>query len=98
MHTVTLDGKEYTLRCDLNVAEQIEEKYGSLGGLQKQNGSASALKFLTAAMINEHYKYTGSSERVTEDFVGARLTMADRVPVMNAVLACLGESITPKNA
>ena len=98
MHTVTLDWKEYTLRCDLNVAEQIEEKYGSLGGLQKQNGSASALKFLTAAMINEHYKYTGSPDRVTEDFVGARLTMADRVPVMNAVLACLGESITPKNA
>lgn len=98
MHTVTLDGKEYILRCDLNVAEQIEEKYGSLTGLQKQNGSAAALKFLTAAMINEHYKYTGSPDRVTEDFVGARLTMADRLPVMNTVLACLGESITPKNA
>lgn len=98
MHTVTLEGKEYILRCDLNVAEQIEEKYGSLTGLQKQNGSAAALKFLTAAMINEHYKYTGSPDRVTEDFVGARLTMADRVPVMNTVLACLGESITPKNA
>lgn len=98
MHTVTLDGKEYILRCDLNVAEQIEEKYGSLTGLQKQNGSAAALKFLTAAMINENYKYTGSPDRVTEDFVGARLTMADRVPVMNTVLECLGESITPKNA
>ena len=98
MYTVTLDGKEYLLRCDLNVAEQIEEKYGSLSGLQKQNGSAAALKFLTAAMINEHYKYAGSPDRVTEDFVGARLTMADRVPVMNAVLACLGENIAPKNA
>lgn len=98
MHTVTLDGKEYILRCDLNVAEQIEEKYGSLTGLRKQNGSAAVLKFLTAAMINEHYKYTGSPDRVTEDFVGARLTMADRVPVMNTVLVCLGESITPKNA
>lgn len=98
MHTVTLEGKEYILRCDLNVAEQIEEKFGSLGELQKNSGSAAALKFLTAAMINEQYKYTGSSERVTEDFVGARLTLADRVPVMNAVLACLGGSIAPKNA
>ena len=98
MHTITLEGKEYILRCDLNVAEQIEERFGSLGELQKNSGSASALKFLTAAMINEHYKYTGSSERVTEEFVGARLTLADRVSAMNAVLACLGGSIAPKNA
>ena len=49
-------------------------------------------------MINEHYKYAGSPDRVTEEFVGARLTMADRVPAMNAVLACLGGSIAPKNA
>ena len=27
MHTIMLDGREYILRCDLNVIEKMNEKY-----------------------------------------------------------------------
>lgn len=97
MHTVTIDGKEYILRCDLNVVEQIEEKLGSLDEARRKSGSANVLKFLLAAMINEHFNYTGSPERITENFVGTHMTIADRVPAMNAVIACFSESFESKN-
>lgn len=98
MHTVMLDGKEYILRCDLNVVEQVEERIGSLAEVKRKSGSASVLKFLLTAMVNEHYNYTGSTERITENFVGTHMTIAERVPAMNAVMACFSESFEPKNA
>lgn len=97
MHTVTIGGKEYILRCDLNVVEQIEEKLGSIEEARRNSGSASVLKFLVTAMINEHFNFVGSPERVTENFVGTHMTVSDRVPAMSAVIACFAESFESKN-
>ena len=45
MHTVTIGGKEYILRCDMNVVEQVEEKLGSIEEAKRKSGSANVLKF-----------------------------------------------------
>ena len=58
--TLTYKGKEYKLVFNLNVLEEIQEKYGTLTDwIEKAYGkktgepSAKALAFIIAAMINE---------------------------------------------
>lgn len=98
MNTITLDGREYILRCDLNVVELIEARYGSVGVVYEKSGEIACIKFLAATMINEHFYAIGSPERITEGMVGAKMTAADIVPVMREMLAALTECVTPKNA
>lgn len=96
MHTVQLDGTEYILRCDLNVIEKIEEKYETVAHMIDSANSLVATKFMIAEMINEHFYYAGTPERVTEDFVGARLTMAEMETAVTAALACLTDCVCKK--
>lgn len=96
MYTIKLDGKEYILRCDLNVIEKIEEKYGNLNTMMEKQGSVPCTKFLVAEMINEHFYYIGAPEQVTEDFVGARLTPAELGEVVTTVLSCLMDCVCKK--
>lgn len=98
MNTITLEGREYILRCDLNVIELVEAKYGSVGAVYEKHGEISCIKFMTAAMINEHFYAVHSPERVTENEVGAKMKASDIVSVMRVVLAALTECVTPKNA
>ena len=98
MNTITLEGREYMLRCDLNVVEQIEAKYGTIQAAYEKCGEIASIKFLTALMINEHFYATGSPERITEGAVGAKMSVADAPPVVREVLAALTECVTPKNA
>ena len=44
MNTITLEGREYILRCDLNVVEMIEEKYGSIDAVYDKTGEISSPK------------------------------------------------------
>lgn len=97
MRTITLEGHEYILRCDLNAVEEIEHKYGSIGVVYEKNNEISCVKFLTALMINEHFYAIGSAERITEGKVGTLMTAADIIPVMREVLGALTECVTPKN-
>lgn len=97
MNTITLDGREFILRCDLNVVEMIEDKYGGIDAVYEKTGEIPCVRFLVAAMVNEHFYYTKSPERVTETGVGAMMTSGDMVPVMRSVLAELRDCVTPKN-
>ena len=96
MYTITLDGKEYILRCDLNVIEKIEEKYGTIMSLMEKQGNISSTKFLVAEMINEHFYYVNVPDRVTEDFVGARLSAIDLEQVVSTMLSCLMDCVCKK--
>ena len=93
-----MGGKEYGARCDLNVLERIAERYGSMTELQEEIGSIKAIKFLTCEMINEENYARGEKERITENFVGATLTMAEFADAAEAVMACLQDCLAPKNA
>lgn len=98
MRTIIMGGKEYGARCDLNVLERIAERYGSMAELQEEIGSIKAIKFLVCEMVNEENYARGEKERITENFVGATLTMAEFADAAEAVMACLQGCLTPKNA
>ena len=97
MNTITLEGKEYILRCDLNVVEMIENRYGSIEAVYGRTGEIACVKFLVAAMVNEHFYAVKSPERITETGIGALMTSGDMLPVMRAVLAEISDCVTPKN-
>ena len=101
MNTLTLGDREYILRCDLNVIDEIERKYLSVDAARSiaaagAGGSASAVKFLAAAMINEHFAAVGDRERVTEEFVGRNLG-GFLAPVLAPIFEELADCMTPKN-
>mgnify|MGYP006926995826 CR=1 FL=1 len=96
MNVLTLDGKEYILRADINVFEYIYKTYGSLDKFEKKL-DITVIKDIAAVMINEHFAFIGTPERVTENFVGARIMPRDFEGVAKTVLAELIDSIKSKN-
>ena len=98
MRTIIMGGKEYGARCDLNVLERIAERYGSMTELQEEIGSIKAIKFLACEMVSEESYVRGEKERITENYVGATLTMAEFADAAEAVMACLQDCLSPKNA
>ena len=97
MNTITLEGREYILRCDLNVVEKIETRYGSIDAMYAETGKIPCVRFLVAEMVNEHFYFVKSPERITETMAGALMTSGDMVAVMRAVLAEISDCVTPKN-
>ena len=72
MREIIMGGETHKIRCDLNVLEAIEEKYGSIDAITKKR-SISSTKFLAAEMINEHNRVTRIPDRMTPEDVGARM-------------------------
>ena len=95
MHTITLDGREYVLRCDLNVVEKMNEKYGDISEFKACD--IADVKEAAALMINEHFYYTGSAETVTPNYIGARINAGDYRKLCEAVFGALNEGMTAKN-
>lgn len=95
MHTIMLDGREYILRCDLNVIEKMNEKYGDISEFKADD--IAEVKEAAAMMINEHFYYTGSAETVTPDFIGSRLFARDYKNLCEAVFDALNEGLKSKN-
>ena len=98
MRTIIMGGKEYGARCDLNVLERIAERYGSMEELQEEIGTIKAIKFLACEMVNEENYVRGEKERITENWVGATLTMAEFADAAEAVMDWLQDCVEPKNA
>lgn len=101
MHTVTLDGREYRLRCDINAYEEIIGRYGTMTEAVKQSEdemkNLERIKFLLAVMINEQHYYDGTPERVTEKEIAARMMPGDYTKALTAVISCANEAFAPKN-
>ncbi len=73
MDTLTYKGKEYKLIFNLNVLEQIQDKYGTLAKLLdeaygKKTGEPSikALSFIIMSMVNEAIDIENESKEVPE--------------------------------
>ena len=96
MYTVTLSGKEYELRCDLNVIEAIEERFGSIGAIYETIGSAKTVRWLVTEMINEAYAVRGSETRMTEREIGGQMLASDIIPAMQPVIDALNACVSPK--
>lgn len=97
MNTLKLGGVEYILRCDLNVIDQIERNFVSVDACRKiaasgSVGSAAAVKFLAAAMINEQFEAAGDTQRVTENMIGQHLG-GNIAPVLTVLFAELTDCL-----
>ena len=99
MHTVTLDGKEYILRCDVNAYEEIVAKHGDIKTATNiQDGDAAGkVVFLLTTLINEHLMYLGERELLTEKRVSMLLYPRDVSKVYEAVMEEINEAFAPKN-
>lgn len=85
------DGKEYILRCNMNVLADVQEAYnGDLGAaLDEKRPVKSILEFL-AAMMNDYADEMHWPERFTARQLGRRLLKKD-VPdeIMTLVISAL---------
>lgn len=98
MNTITLEGKEYILRCDLNAYEEIAAKYGDIDtAANLKDDTTGKMKALLTILINEHYYYVGAAERITEKQIGAMLTPGDTARVYKALMETINEAFAPKN-
>lgn len=99
MHTVTLDGKEYILRCDVNAYETIVAKHGDIKTATNiQDGDAAGkVVFLLTTLINEHLMYLGDRELLTEKRVSMLLYPRDVSKAYEAVMEEINEAFAPKN-
>lgn len=89
------EGKEYILRCNMNVLSDVQDAYdGNLGAaLNEKRPLNSVTKFL-AAMMNDYAEEQNWPERVTARQVGHRLSRDLAVEIMALVV----RSITPEAA
>lgn len=73
MDTLEYKGKEYKLIFNLNVLEEIQDKYGTLNKMLEQayghktgEPSVKALSFIIAAMVNEGIDIENETKEVKE--------------------------------
>lgn len=72
--TFEFEGKEYVLRCNMNVLADVQEWFGGeiLNALQRKTTLKSCIAFL-AAMLNDYADEMGWEERFTPKQVGRKL-------------------------
>ena len=95
MNVIKLEGVEYALRCDINVIEKIEGKYGSPEKLFESG--IAGVKDVAAWMINEHRYYVGERDTITPDYIGARLTYPEYTAMCDTIVAELADCMKAKN-
>lgn len=76
-----LNGKEYRLRCNMNVLADVQEQYDGdfISALDDKRTTRSVLVFL-AAMLNDYADEKGWEERYTAKSLGRMLRLND-IPV-----------------
>lgn len=99
MHTITIDGKEYILRCDLNAYEEIVAKFGDLKTATTitEGDAAKKVVYLLTTLINEHYLFIGEKDFLTEKRVSMLLLPSDVMRAYEAVMEAINDAFAPKN-
>lgn len=99
MKSITIDGQEYILRCDLNAYEEIVAKYGDLKAATSvtEEDVAEKVVYLLTTLINEHYLYVGEKNLLTEKKVSMMLFPSDVMRAHEAVMGAINDAFAPKN-
>jgi len=74
----TIDGREYTLRCNMNVLADVQEANNGdlLGALDRRKSLNTAL-LVGAAMLNDYADECGLTERFTAKSLGRKIPPSD---------------------
>lgn len=99
MKSITIDGQEYILRCDLNAYEEIVSKYGDLKTATSvsEEDAKEKVVYLLTTLINEHYLYVGEKNFLTEKRVSMMLFPSDIMRAHEAVIEAINDAFAPKN-
>ncbi len=99
MKSITIDGQEYILRCDLNAYEEIVAKYGDLKTATSvtEEDVKEKVVYLLTTLINEHYLYVGEKNFLTEKRVSMMLFPSDVMRAHEAVIEAINDAFAPKN-
>ena len=91
------EGKQYLLRCNMNVLADVQEAYGGSIGAALTEGTPqrSVLEFL-AAMLNDYADEKGWPERYTAKDVGRKLTFG-ALP-MQDIMGLVTRAMTPADS
>ena len=99
MAKVTVNGKEYDLRFDLDALEQVEQEYGSLKGLLQAigEGKVSSVRRVFVIMANCYRDYAGEEASVTEAVL-KHAPMSTFKLVADAIKAAIKEGMRVETA
>ncbi len=96
MTSVTIGGRDYILRPDLNALGEIWE---TVGDLSREAPGIKGTLVVTAILINEHFAVTGENERVTPEQLGRQTDVNDLRRIRDAVAAAIRQGLgDEKNA
>ena len=82
MTNITLGGNEYPIRFDMAAMKAIQDKYGTVEGLDKQIRNLDEMYWVLSILINEGYKYTAmelniSAKQITPEQVSVVMEIGD---------------------
>lgn len=90
-----LDGKQYRLRCNMNVLADVQEAYDGdfMESLNSKSSMKGILEFL-AAMLNDYADEMNWPERFTAKQLGRRLRR-EEIPGVE-IMALVTEAVLPR--
>lgn len=90
-----LDGKQYRLRCNMNVLADVQEAYDGdfMESLNSKSSMKGILEFL-AAMLNDYADEMGWPERFTAKQLGRKLRR-EEIPGVE-IMALVTEAVLPR--
>ncbi len=93
--TVTIGGREYPLRCDLNVLAELEHRYGKLESVTDAIQTLAEIREIGALMINEAAWADGRRERVSAQTIGRDAGLEEAHALQTGCLLAFYECIYP---
>ena len=92
---LSFDGREYLLRCNMNVLATVQEAHGGdlLDVLQSRSTIKSVLEF-TAAMVNDYAEEMDWPERYTANQIGRKLSFDKHF--MSDIMKLISDAVNPE--
>lgn len=92
--TLTIDGKDYILRCNFNSIADVQEEYGSIPALMDERGSVRTALIWAAAMANDYADSMGWPERFTDRTLGRALgSIASKPELLSDILSIVAGAL-----
>lgn len=93
----TLDGKTYTIACNLNVLADVQEAYDGdlIRALDSAKGLRATLEFLAAMLRDaaDSRGETGEVRRITAKELGRRLTLQETIEAGEIIFPLILDAI-----
>lgn len=101
MQLITLKGKDFPILFDINAAEAIQKRYGSIELMGEKLADFGEMKWVLTTVINEgiayeNYENGAHTRKITEDELGMLMSIKDiqSQTVTQAIIDAFNESFS----